>query len=143
SLTSVSLYPVLVLVCLDNKLSGLQSFIDSNHFGVSMLSDAQEDVSRMFAKKDSERPPSVYFEGQLGMPLLRNSIAIMECEVVAKHLAGDHTIFEVNRSEEHTSELQSRVDLVCRLLLEKKIIGPRAAVWAGRPGEDRVSGSGG
>src|SRR5438105_15325807 len=24
------------------------------------------------------------------------------------------------RSEEHTSELQSRVDLVCRLLLEKK-----------------------
>src|SRR5699024_11236667 len=27
-----------------------------------------------------------------------------------------------NRSEEHTSELQSRFDLVCRLLLEKKII---------------------
>src|SRR5438105_7651889 len=27
---------------------------------------------------------------------------------------------EVVRSEEHTSELQSRVDLVCRLLLEKK-----------------------
>src|SRR5437868_13234941 len=25
-----------------------------------------------------------------------------------------------NRSEEHTSELQSRFDLVCRLLLEKK-----------------------
>ena len=51
SFTSVSLDPVLVLVCLDNKLSGLQSFIDSKHFGVSMLSDAQEDVSRMFAKK--------------------------------------------------------------------------------------------
>src|SRR5438105_11885879 len=27
---------------------------------------------------------------------------------------------QVERSEEHTSELQSRVDLVCRLLLEKK-----------------------
>src|SRR5438105_8521939 len=27
---------------------------------------------------------------------------------------------ELRRSEEHTSELQSRVDLVCRLLLEKK-----------------------
>src|SRR5438105_10474750 len=27
---------------------------------------------------------------------------------------------EDQRSEEHTSELQSRVDLVCRLLLEKK-----------------------
>src|SRR5205814_2975426 len=33
----------------------------------------------------------------------------------------------VNRSEEHTSELQSLRQLVCRLLLEKKnnIIGPR------------------
>src|SRR5699024_12682997 len=28
--------------------------------------------------------------------------------------------FELFRSEEHTSELQSRFDLVCRLLLEKK-----------------------
>src|SRR6266849_9314798 len=32
----------------------------------------------------------------------------------------------VERSEEHTSELQSRVDLVCRLLLEKKKIVERA-----------------
>src|SRR5438105_10513859 len=30
------------------------------------------------------------------------------------------TVGLVIRSEEHTSELQSRVDLVCRLLLEKK-----------------------
>src|SRR2546422_7431362 len=31
-----------------------------------------------------------------------------------------------NRSEEHTSELQSRLHLVCRLLLEKKKEGERA-----------------
>src|SRR6266536_6629473 len=30
------------------------------------------------------------------------------------------------RSEEHTSELQSRVDLVCRLLLEKKKMSKRS-----------------
>src|SRR2546429_5301114 len=30
---------------------------------------------------------------------------------------------DVARSEEHTSELQSRLHLVCRLLLEKKRIG--------------------
>src|SRR5438105_5899480 len=36
--------------------------------------------------------------------------------------AGDveRALDEFKRSEEHTSELQSRVDLVCRLLLEKK-----------------------
>src|SRR5699024_12861804 len=32
----------------------------------------------------------------------------------------DVTDEEVERSEEHTSELQSRFDLVCRLLLEQK-----------------------
>src|SRR5699024_11465231 len=38
-------------------------------------------------------------------------------EPVAKH----HPHLRAVRSEEHTSELQSRFDLVCRLLLEKKI----------------------
>src|SRR5216683_6844133 len=34
-----------------------------------------------------------------------------------------------HRSEEHTSELQSRSDLVCRLLLEKKkIVSPETAI---------------
>src|SRR5258708_26672756 len=43
-----------------------------------------------------------------------------------KHWVGDATLefesrrFDVNRSEEHTSELQSPDHLVCRLLLEKK-----------------------
>src|SRR2546422_3506220 len=35
-------------------------------------------------------------------------------------LAGAEAGFEPARSEEHTSELQSRLHLVCRLLLEKK-----------------------
>src|SRR6266849_9217213 len=33
------------------------------------------------------------------------------------------------RSEEHTSELQSRVDLVCRLLLEKKKTNNKLVVF--------------
>src|SRR5256886_13004194 len=40
----------------------------------------------------------------------------------ADHGCGDHESFGegTNRSEEHTSELQSQSNLVCRLLLEKK-----------------------
>src|SRR2546430_3508868 len=34
--------------------------------------------------------------------------------------AGDDFGFDAGRSEEHTSELQSQSNLVCRLLLEKK-----------------------
>src|SRR5256712_10192478 len=37
-----------------------------------------------------------------------------------RRLATEEHAHEVPRSEEHTSELQSRSDLVCRLLLEKK-----------------------
>src|SRR2546428_6245504 len=37
------------------------------------------------------------------------------------------------RSEEHTSELQSRSDLVCRLLLEKKKITQRAPTGEASP----------
>src|SRR5438105_5341204 len=36
----------------------------------------------------------------------------------------------LHRSEEHTSELQSRVDLVCRLLLEKK--KKQSSPWSAR-----------
>src|SRR2546422_7433530 len=35
-------------------------------------------------------------------------------------LTGDRVNANLTRSEEHTSELQSRLHLVCRLLLEKK-----------------------
>src|SRR3712207_7834648 len=35
--------------------------------------------------------------------------------------AGESEVWNSRRSEEHTSELQSRQYLVCRLLLEKKI----------------------
>src|SRR2546426_6745501 len=34
--------------------------------------------------------------------------------------AGFGSVFKITRSEEHTSELQSPCNLVCRLLLEKK-----------------------
>src|SRR2546429_3434208 len=41
---------------------------------------------------------------------------------VQESCAGNRWLFTINlRSEEHTSELQSRLHLVCRLLLEKKI----------------------
>src|SRR5699024_11257794 len=54
---------------------------------------------------------------------------LREREVIAGRASGVRTINDLlhaplqkvtNRSEEHTSELQSRFDLVCRLLLEKK-----------------------
>src|SRR5699024_12735383 len=44
------------------------------------------------------------------------SISVAPVSPVSSSTVKTHS----NRSEEHTSELQSRFDLVCRLLLEKK-----------------------
>ena len=93
SFTSVSMDPILVLVCLDDRLSGLQHFKDSKVFGVSILSEAQQEISRMFAKKDTARPADWYFKGETGIPLIRDSLVTLECETTAMYGGGDHTIF--------------------------------------------------
>src|SRR5690606_39289262 len=75
---------------------------------------------------DAESIDTVYFDGQI----LRNEHGRKQTgkyHDIAKILAarnGDFafptTLLLQPRSEEHTSELQSRENLVCRLLLEKK-----------------------
>src|SRR5690349_22670692 len=45
---------------------------------------------------------------------------VLVADVLGKHVDLGDQVRPAARSEEHTSELQSRRDLVCRLLLEKK-----------------------
>ena len=49
-----------------------------------------------------------------------DNIATIGITKHATEMLGDIVFVELPRSEEHTSELQSRTNLVCRLLLEKK-----------------------
>src|SRR5699024_12490483 len=55
-----------------------------------------------------------HHQGDLSAQKVCRSRALKQC-VPERKLFGT-----IPRSEEHTSELQSRFDLVCRLLLEKK-----------------------
>lgn len=92
SFTSVSLDPPLILVCLDNRISGLQAFKDSEKFGVSVLGEDQADLSTLFAKKDSVRPAELYFTGKTGVPLITGSVVGIECKNFAMYAGGDHQI---------------------------------------------------
>src|SRR3989442_5934701 len=60
--------------------------------------------------------------GEIDVPPELLSVGAFEIELFnARSVDHHHTrFFRVGRSEEHTSELQSRPHLVCRLLLEKK-----------------------
>src|SRR5260221_1321990 len=61
--------------------------------------------------------------------LFRSGVCVIVSTYFIRYLSGDTSmqitsvsicLSTENRSEEHTSELQSHSDLVCRLLLEKK-----------------------
>src|SRR5699024_10058257 len=56
--------------------------------------------------------------GRLGTPIPGAS-SILSQEEINELAVDPYAEFSYNRSEEHTSELQSRFDFVCRLLLEK------------------------
>src|SRR5690349_22025038 len=58
--------------------------------------------------------------------LLACGTAVVSTESVGVEQTLGDVVAMVERSEEHTSELQSRRDLVCRLLLEKKKKQPSA-----------------
>src|SRR2546422_6311566 len=60
-----------------------------------------------------------------GFPRTTGVLAVPELQKIFVSVPGNHEVAIVDtqtlkRSEEHTSELQSRLHLVCRLLLEKK-----------------------
>src|SRR5437868_7457827 len=62
----------------------------------------------------------IFDDGGLGRAqVIGGAGAVVELPVDRARGVGA-AIGRVGRSEEHTSELQSRFDLVCRLLLEKK-----------------------
>jgi flavin reductase (DIM6/NTAB) family NADH-FMN oxidoreductase RutF len=98
SFTSVSLDPLLVLVCVDHD-ARLLSFLNSQRrFGVSILRENQQSISEHFAK--CEQSPEAdarlgihYCWTATGIPLLEGTLAQLACNVVAEHPAGDHTIF--------------------------------------------------
>src|ERR1700704_4456215 len=55
SFTSVSLDPPLVLVCVDRSASCYPAFAATTHFGINILSEEQQHLSRTFASKASDK----------------------------------------------------------------------------------------
>lgn len=92
SFTSVSLEPPLILVCLDNRLSGLGHFLAGSRFAVNILGEDQRQVSDHFATRGSDRSQFVDGSGLAGTPVIPDALARLECRLTESHPAGDHTI---------------------------------------------------
>jgi len=97
SFTSVSLDPMLVLVCLNETSRGVSLIERAGAFAVNVLSARQQDVSCWFANR--YRPTgSTMFDGMpfeagvTGCPVLVDAAASFECRKRQSHRAGDHLI---------------------------------------------------
>jgi flavin reductase (DIM6/NTAB) family NADH-FMN oxidoreductase RutF len=90
---SVSLEPPLVLACIGHEASMHGVALQADRFGVSILAVGQEPLARRFADQRSDRFEGIgYSRGRLGVALLDEALAHLECTVVDRRDAGDHTI---------------------------------------------------
>ncbi len=98
SFTSVSLDPLLVLICVSQTAQFLPLVKGHKRFGVNILKDNQQAISEYFAQTED----NAAFENNLGIryrwtqsgvPLLDDALVHLACNVVASYIAGDHTIF--------------------------------------------------
>ncbi len=91
--SSLSLDPPLVLACVAANATMRPVLDGTDAFGVNILCDAQEAISRRFAGPVDDRFGGIgYSEGRLGAPILDDVLAWLQCRVVARHPAGDHVI---------------------------------------------------
>jgi flavin reductase ActVB len=92
--SSVSLDPPLILICVDHKSQSYPHIREGKRFAINILHQGHEALSRRFASSRLDKFDGVsYTLGTLGVPLLEQALAQLECQTVNEHVEGDHTIF--------------------------------------------------
>jgi 3-hydroxy-9,10-secoandrosta-1,3,5(10)-triene-9,17-dione monooxygenase reductase component len=94
AITSVSLEPLLLLVCFDNGSRTLPAVRAVGRFAVNVLRAGQEELAQVFASKrvGREKFEAVTHMEAHGVPVLDGALAWLACDLAALHPAGDHTI---------------------------------------------------
>jgi 3-hydroxy-9,10-secoandrosta-1,3,5(10)-triene-9,17-dione monooxygenase reductase component len=93
SFTSVSLDPPLVAFCAARQSSTWPRIRAVGGFCVNVLSEHQEDISRVFATRGQEKFRGVGWRpAPSGAPVLTGVLAWIDCSVDAEHDAGDHVL---------------------------------------------------
>jgi flavin reductase (DIM6/NTAB) family NADH-FMN oxidoreductase RutF len=91
---SLSLDPLLVLVCFDNEARTLPIVRHAGRFGLNVLAAGQEDLARLFASKANEREKFAGVPHAMhdGIPVIDGALAWIGCRLERLTAAGDHTI---------------------------------------------------
>ena len=97
AVTSLSLDPLLVLVCVDRSADTHDILARSGVFALNILSHEQAELSTRSANKDTDTAHRLdevpHRFAATGSPILEGCLAYLDCRVVAQYPGGDHTIF--------------------------------------------------
>ena len=97
SFTSVSLNPLLILVCIDARSQSLALIREGGVFAVNILSQEQEALSNCFASASEERynyfRQNQHHVAATGAPILTETMGFIDARVTDEYPGGDHAIF--------------------------------------------------
>jgi flavin reductase (DIM6/NTAB) family NADH-FMN oxidoreductase RutF/DNA-binding GntR family transcriptional regulator len=108
AVSSLSLEPPMLLICMNRESSTGQAVAAAGHFAVNILDEDQADVALLFARKGEKFSTVSTTPGERGDPLIDRALATIECSVVEVVPGGTHWVFiaEVERaSARHGSPL--------------------------------------
>ena len=95
--TSVSLDPLLILVCVEKEAPFHDALLTAGIWAVSVLSEEAEKTARWLATRgrpvEGQPDGHRYHPGAVtGAPVLDDTLAALECRTYAVHDGGDHSI---------------------------------------------------
>jgi flavin reductase (DIM6/NTAB) family NADH-FMN oxidoreductase RutF len=94
AVTSLSLDPLLLIVCFDNGSRTLPVVREAGRFAVNVLAADQAELARVFASKRvaREKFEAVTHRVAHGVPVLDGALAWLACDLRELLPGGDHTI---------------------------------------------------
>lgn len=93
SFASVSLDPMLILWSIDKRSASYDSILKTDKFAVNILAEEQSDLCVLFSSKvDNRFSQCEWTKSELNLPLLSNTLAVLQCKTYQQVDAGDHTI---------------------------------------------------
>ena len=94
SVTSLSLEPPMMLACLNKAAATAAAVSQAGAYVVNVLGQGSEHVATQFATPRPDKFAGVAVRtGILGLPLIDEALAHLECRVIEEVTGGTHTIF--------------------------------------------------
>ena len=92
SFSSVSLKPPMVLWSLSKESKKHSAMTSSKNYAINILSKCQESIALSFSQNKEPFMEIDYHLSNIGVPIIKNALAVFECQLHQVYDGGDHSI---------------------------------------------------